>query len=614
MKSILKRVLVVTLSLSLLIASVAVASVLVQGDSATTIAYEFTGADAALAGYAEGTVTITPGTSSRSSGYYTLYWANDTEILPDYRYVAQANITGSAVKVAMEYKRAIPEGATKLAVFETPSDTVTNTSLDNAAAVFEIPADKKFAATKRYDFAMASDAHIGCSNTYTSMCSEYYSSVVQPAGFYNNAEYNLSKAMAYYAASDAEFMVFSGDMADSGQTAQYQSFYNIYDKSGFKGEFYAVNGNHDRVASFVNETGNPGLYYEVTENDDHFLMLGMSNDSAKTDAVLTAAELDWLESKLSEYAGDGHNVFIVMHPHIGNYTPGDATPPTHGSPMSMNGSNVKRLVSLLEAYPQSIYMCGHTHLILEQGINYGDRNGTTARMFHVPSIGAAKIRSTDLASAGGVDQHYNQGYLVSVYEDCLVYTGIDFQTGESLPFATYIIPTEVDTFGISLSTNLKVTGTTTGLHEGDKVDLTLAASTQNYLIDSLTVTGVTDYEWNAETGALSFTMPGRSVSITATTKREQSEESSKPEESGDAPDIDPSDDEKMLGDVTGDENINASDATRILLSAVGKVQLTHAETMLADVNKDGSVNSMDATLILLHSVAKRIIDELIVVY
>ncbi len=63
---------------------------------------------------------------------------------------------------------------------------------------------------------------------------------------------------------------------------------------------------------------------------------------------------------------------------------------------------------------------------------------------------------------------------------------------------------------------------------------------------------------------------------------------------------------KMRGDLNGDGVINAMDATRILLSLVGKVKVDPA---VADINGDGTVNAMDATLILLHIVGKKLIAQ-----
>lgn len=54
----------------------------------------------------------------------------------------------------------------------------------------------------------------------------------------------------------------------------------------------------------------------------------------------------------------------------------------------------------------------------------------------------------------------------------------------------------------------------------------------------------------------------------------------------------------LLGDVNGDGEITARDATMILRYYVGAITLTDEQTMRADVNKDGDVTARDATQIL----------------
>ena len=63
-----------------------------------------------------------------------------------------------------------------------------------------------------------------------------------------------------------------------------------------------------------------------------------------------------------------------------------------------------------------------------------------------------------------------------------------------------------------------------------------------------------------------------------------------------------------LGDVTGDQQINAADATELLLEAArmgagAAAEFTEPQTTAADVNKDGDVNSVDASIILQYSAA-----------
>ncbi len=77
-------------------------------------------------------------------------------------------------------------------------------------------------------------------------------------------------------------------------------------------------------------------------------------------------------------------------------------------------------------------------------------------------------------------------------------------------------------------------------------------------------------------------------------------------EPSEEPSEDPSEEptEISKGDVNGDGNVNAMDASRVLLNVVGKITLDDAAQKAADVNGDGQINAMYACRILLSIVGK----------
>ena len=63
-----------------------------------------------------------------------------------------------------------------------------------------------------------------------------------------------------------------------------------------------------------------------------------------------------------------------------------------------------------------------------------------------------------------------------------------------------------------------------------------------------------------------------------------------------------------LGDVNGDDIVNASDAAQVLIAAAvtgsgGASPLTQEQQTLADVNGDGAVNASDSAIIMQYSAA-----------
>ena len=77
-----KRVpLFVQLSLALiLLASTVTTGLVIRANNQTVISYQFTGEEASMAGYAEGSLSL----YAKEAGTYYLYWANDTKALDGY--------------------------------------------------------------------------------------------------------------------------------------------------------------------------------------------------------------------------------------------------------------------------------------------------------------------------------------------------------------------------------------------------------------------------------------------------------------------------------------------------------------------------------------------------
>ena len=49
-----------------------------------TVAIEFTGDEAALPGFAQSKITVTPVEGGKASGYYLVYYTDRSSVLPDY--------------------------------------------------------------------------------------------------------------------------------------------------------------------------------------------------------------------------------------------------------------------------------------------------------------------------------------------------------------------------------------------------------------------------------------------------------------------------------------------------------------------------------------------------
>lgn len=114
--------------------------------------------------------------------------------------------------------------------------------------------------------------------------------------------------------SDAEFCVFSGDIANSGKTVEYQAFKEAVSKLKLK--YYVMMGNHDDrtvfCQSFAATPCDPNGFVQQVINTDQadFLLLDTAADNGSW-GEYCEPRAQWLRQQL-DAAGE-KPVFIFMH-------------------------------------------------------------------------------------------------------------------------------------------------------------------------------------------------------------------------------------------------------------------------------------------------------------
>lgn len=401
-------------------------------DTGLSVEYRFTGENASRPGYAEGVITLTPGASSRTSGYYVLYFANDQQILPDYGEIAGTEITGKPVTFALPTGMALPEGATQLAVFESRTEHIVRPELAEAITL-AIPKEKQFDSGKAtLRFASMSDLHMN----------------------YDYAGAKWLHALEYLEEQKIDLIVLSGDYSNAGTLSEFSRYREQITQSGYTGTIWAAMGNHDSgnlenfLTCFSDEgTDGENLYFSrVAENGDVFLFMAQDKLPATGDSnnvdCFSDEQMDWLESRLAEYAGTGVNIFLIEHAGFENWGAGDATPNLYAEPLALREDfpNTLRLKALLEEYKELIFCTGHTHVAFAELVNYCDNGGASARMIHNSSVSQIRTfnanRTKLLYDTNDTD---SEGYLVTVYEDDIVFRGMNLATHTYLPMACYIM-------------------------------------------------------------------------------------------------------------------------------------------------------------------------------
>lgn len=554
-----KRFIAITLAVLVVMSALVGSFVITSAASGITLSYSFSGDESAKAGFAQGTISL-KANDSASAGTYYLYWADNTKALDGYRALATLTVSnGSTATFTMTDHTAIPPQATQLIATKSSTDK----SVAGAAGTYSIPASKRLKNTSAlYTFGAISDPQLA-NDSYG-------------GSSYPNDETHLKKAFETLAQRKVDFTVSSGDTVndqDGGKTylAEYEAYLEILGQSSYDRPIYEANGNHDvhvvwgdtgkgtpgnYDAPFIMSTGldsdagtiNKGKpYFEVTEpqTGDHFIFMALEGGfRTNENTQFSTAQLDWLEGLLKKYNGDGKNIFIIEHANVAGWGSGDKTtaPYYYDLALLSSNANVERFINLMQTYKECVIITGHTHLELSAQHNFSDNNGTSAVMMHNSAIGGVR-RLVD----GKIDRSavlgMSEGYIVDVYEDCIIFNGTNMYYNEIMPACTYIIP-----FGTSAQ-DVQPTETPT--------------------------------EKPTETPTET---PTEKPTETPTEKPTQ------------APTVKPTE-AAIYGDVDLDGSVAVTDATWIQRAAAMIIGLYGEQLITADVDGSGMVDILDATLI-----------------
>ncbi len=400
-----------------------------------TLNYEFAYKNA---GYAEGRLSL-----SGTSGTYILYWADDTGALEGYGGIAQITVSSGTKYFEMPANTAIPADATKVIAVKSGDEA----TVAAASSVFDIPADKQFkakSADKQYTFEALSDIHIQHDNSYWYLSKPHFANALEVA-----------------ADREVDFMTICGDMVNgysySNLQNEYPQYLELIAKSNYNNPIYETNGNHEMKGGSASQnlelykkytglnttTGavQSAPYYEKTINGDHYIFLVLEiSGSPNESSEFTSAQLDWFEGLLKKYSGDGHKIIVNQHALIRGYGAGDnKVTPFYGGALRDSYADVRRLMDIMEAYPEIIVMSGHSHIDFKYGYNFDNENGNTCYTVHIPSTS-----STTHPNSGGttdyiMDANSSQGYLVDVYDDYVILNGTDLAFNLICPSYTYMV-------------------------------------------------------------------------------------------------------------------------------------------------------------------------------
>ena len=336
-----------------------------------------------------------------------------------------------------------PKGANKIVVYNSKGEKITDIPLGGLT-----PPDEQ---NKLYSFGLVSDVHI---------------SLYEDSAVAWKPRTKFDKALTYFENSGCAFCCVCGDLTQTGfycRTVESDASTTYFDErqlAKYKEicdnhpnlPVYEIAGNHesyysmpiaDNLTKWGTYTGKNVLHYTVEYQNDIFIFCGHPRGGTPmTDEAFT-----FLSNTLS--ANSNKRCFVFVHP-LWNDDSGDVHVNGKGlyaSHSSGGGATLSEwgkgtdLKNLLKQYPKAVLFHGHTHIKFEEqakdkSLNYTKKNGFHS--VHISSLGRPRdIIDNALVYAPSE----SQGYIVDVYDDCIVLNGMDFVNNKPVPLGTFKIDT-----------------------------------------------------------------------------------------------------------------------------------------------------------------------------
>lgn len=319
------------------------------------------------------------------------------------------------------------------------------------------------AMNKHYRFAALADIHIdlenGGKNTY-----------------FIHAEQNFKRALQAIKEQGCSFIISAGDQVTnaSGAKEEWRRYQEIIRGSGYSGMIFEAMGNHElRFAKYggcsVKECREEFITYTHLDKkpvvrerdktyyayyDDHFgdaylfLSLEYGSNTPLTDNF-SDEQMDWAEQMLERCAKEKRRVFLIQHVPFHAFGAGDDNEqPAYDGNMYLYDKNGRpfegnrRFYDLIRRYREVIWLSGHTHIDLRDEVNYSTAHGTACHMLHIPAL-AGSTRISDAGGRRGLDRTFYgdaaQGYIADVFENKVIFSGIDFLSDRLYPKYTYTV-------------------------------------------------------------------------------------------------------------------------------------------------------------------------------
>ena len=372
--------------------------------------------------------------------------------------------------MAYKYKHFIPQNTA-------PSGATSIKVYDGNKEICTIPLGRMTppTGTKRYSFGLVSDIHLWSSDS--------------SAYGYSNSKFQ--NALSYFEdkeKGDCGFCIVCGDITVTGlHTSIDDTIANAqFDDGQFSAyetickdctiPVYELMGNHESyysrpVTKNLSEMGkyscNNKLFYTIEQGNDLYIFLGqpegevvMVDDNyingngnyinSSDDRKELNDDYGALKTLLSN--SQDKRCFVFVHSYIaGNsdrykdYKNDSGNPlNNHEYPLFDSWGHTNEFVNELAKYDNVVLFHGHSHIHFstqEQVKHAIYSHNLGFHSVHVPSLanGRKIVQEDGKYKLEKKNTQYSLGYLVDVYDDCIVLNGIDFTTNSPVPIGTYKI-------------------------------------------------------------------------------------------------------------------------------------------------------------------------------
>ena len=329
-----------------------------------------------------------------------------------------------------------PDGIKNLAVYRN-GEKICTIPMGNLA-----PTNK----SKKYSIGVVSDVHFANMNTVAW-----------------TPHIKFDNALSYFENKGCSFCCVGGDLTQTGfylesvpdtlNTNQFAQYKQICEAHTIP--VYEICGNHDSyvkaITNNLSELANyagADMYYSIEQDGDVYLFLSQPSATIP----MTDKALQWLYEALEE--NRNKRCFIFVHPYLDS---GNTNNIYGNNLFDSWGKKTTVFKNLLKHYKNTVLFHGHSHFVfenqeLDKTANYNENTGF--KSVHIPSLGRPAIVVNGKRET---DDMLSYGYMMDVYDDYIILTGIDFITKMFVPLGCFKIDTTLQT--IEANTFTDSTGT-----------------------------------------------------------------------------------------------------------------------------------------------------------